>query len=343
MVICSAIPLPFGEGIGGGLESRPKDPLPALPLRPASRTRHAPGGPAGPAPACGVLMGALRGGGSLCALTVALVFVAGCPPPPGVPPSSRREAIERVNSNLGQIVQPLQYNGWVSFKFRDDRGRMHAFDLNEARLIYAPPQLLLFDVRSGLVGTVAQFGSNDKQYWLWIDVPDYRKLWRGAWRHVSVAGEQKLPIPPNELFDALMLRPLPESLEGGQLPLLRVAGENCWLLFVRLGAGGQPIGYREIRLAPQPPYQPLEVIDRLPDGELIMNAQLTDYQRIGAAGPFTARRYVVRWPQHAAEMRLDITGAKFRSNLPEDLFASPEHWQGEIEEIDDAAEGVGHP
>lgn len=277
------------------------------------------------------------------ALTVALVFIAGCPPPAAVPPSSRREAIERVNSNLGRIEQPLQYNGWVSFKFRDERGQMHSFDLNEARLIYAPPQSLLFDVRSSLAGTVAQFGSNDKQYWLWIDVPDFRKLWRGGWQQVSSDGERKLPIPPNELFDALMLRPLAESLEGGQLPLLRIEGENYWLLFVRLGAGGQPIGYREIRLAPREPYQPLEVVDRLPDGELVMNAQLSDYQRIGADGPFTARRYIVRWPQHEAEMRLDIVGAKYRSSLPENLFASPENWQGEVEDIDAAPEGLVHP
>jgi len=277
------------------------------------------------------------------ALVVLVVFIAGCPPPPAVPPTDRREAIERVNSNLGRLDQPLQYNGWVSFKFRDEQGRMHAFDLNEARLVYKPARSLLFDVRSSLAGTVAQFGSNDQQYWFWIDVPDFRKLWRGGWQHVSTDGERKLPIPPNELFDALMLRPLPESLEGGQLPLLRIEGENYWLLFVRLGAGGQPIGYREIRLAPRPPFQPLEVLDHLPDGELLMNAQLSDYQAVGKDGPFTARRYVVRWPQHAAEMRLDITAAKFRPNLPEDLFASPESWQGEVEEIDAAPKGLEHP
>jgi hypothetical protein len=282
------------------------------------------------------------GRGSLV-LTGILVFVAGCPAPPGVPPATRREAIERVNSNLGRIQQPLHCTGWVSFKFRDDNGRMHSFDLNEARLIYRPPQSLLFDVRSTLAGTVAQFGSNAGQYWLWIDVPDFRKLWQGTWQHVSARGERKLPIPPNELFDALLLRPVPESLEGGQLPLLRVEGQDQRLCFVRLGAGGQPIGYREIRLAPQPPYQPSEIVDRLPDGEVLMNAQLSSYQRIGADGPFTARRYVVRWPQHDAEMRLDIAGAKFRPDLPADVFDSPEGWRGEIEDIDAAPEGMDHP
>jgi hypothetical protein len=272
-----------------------------------------------------------------------LLAVTGCVPPPAVPPATRREAIERVNNNLTQIRQPLQYGGWVSFKFRDEAGKLHSFDLNEARLIYSPPQSLLFDVRSSLAGPVAQFGSNDEQYWLWIDVPDFRKLWLGGWQNVSPSSERKLPVPPNELFDALMLRPLPESLEGGQLPLLRIQGEDYRLWFIRLGPGGQPVGWREILLAPRPPYQPLEVIDRLPDGEVLMDAQLTDYTRIGADGPFTARRYVVQWPQHEAEMRLDLNGAKFRPDLPADIFASPTGWRGELEQIDAAPDSAGGP
>jgi hypothetical protein len=281
--------------------------------------------------------------GRVLVLTAVLVGVTGCPPSPGTPPTTRREAIERVNSNVGRIQSPLHCTGWVSFKFRDENGKPHSFDLNEARLIYRAPQSLLFDVRSTLAGTVAQFGANDEQYWLWIDVPDFRKLWHGSWQRLSMSGERKLPIPPNELFDALMLRPLPESLEGGQLPLLRIVGDDHRLWFVRLGAGGQPIGYREIRLAPQPPYQPLEVIDRLPEGQLVMHAELSSYQRAGPDGPYTARRYVVQWPQNDAEMRLDITGAKFRTDLPTELFDSPDGWQGAREDIDAAPEGMVHP
>jgi hypothetical protein len=275
-------------------------------------------------------------------VTTLLVLIAGCVPPPGAPPKSRREALERVNSNLAKIRDPLQYSALVSFSFRDAQGKQHAFNMNEARLIYQPPQALLFDVRS-LAGTVAQFGSNDSQYWVWVDVPDLRKLWWGSWHRVTAGAEQKLPVPPNELLDALMLRPLPESLEGGQLPLLRIAGDDQRLIFVRLGGGGQPIGWREIQLNPRPPHQPLEVVDRTPDGAVVMQAQLMNYERIGPDGPLTPRRYIVAWPLNDAEMRLDILGARFRPDLPREVFDFPANWQGESEEVDARNQGPSQP
>jgi hypothetical protein len=269
-------------------------------------------------------------------------LIAGCPPPAGQPPTCRREALERVNNNLAGLHEPLQCSALVSFQFRDSKGKLHQFIGYEARLFYRPTQSLLFDVRS-LAGTVAQFGSNDERYWVWVDVPDVRKLWWGTWERASLSSARELPVPPNELLDALMLRPLPESLDGGQLPLLRVEGDDHRLVYVRLGAGGQPAGWREVRLDPHAPYQPLEIIDRLPDGELVMHAQLRDYRRIGADGPLTPRRYVVRWPPSDAEMRLDILSAKSRSDLPGEVFEFPAGWQGEIEQIGPSAEAAAGP
>lgn len=270
-------------------------------------------------------------------------LIAGCPPTDGrVPFTTRREALEHVNNNLAQITQPLSCAALVSFKFRGGDERVHAFYMHEARLIFAPPKSLLFDVRT-LAGTAAQFGSNDAQYWLWLDVADLRKLWWGSWHRISALTERKLPVPPNELLDALLLRPLPEALEGGQLPVLRAEEGDYRLIFMRLGGGGQPTGWREVRFDTRPPYQPVEIVDRTPDGEIAMRAQLMNYQRVGAEGPLTPRRYVVVWPANEAEMRLDILSAKFRSELPEGTFDFPANWQGESEEIDALAGGASQP
>ncbi len=261
------------------------------------------------------------------------VVLSGCPAPPAQPPASRREALERVNDNLTRLNRPLQCSALVSFKFRDADGKLHSFLGHEAGLVFMPPQSLRFDVRS-LAGSVAQFGSNEAQYWLWVDVPDARKLWWGSWHRVGQPTSRRLPVPPNELLDALMLRPLPESLDGGQLPLLRVDGQDHRLVYVRLGSGGQPVGWREIRLDPRPPYQPIEVMDRLPDGQLVLHAQLSDYRMVGADGPLTPRRYVICWPDSQAELRLDILWARLRPDLGQDLFEFPAGWRGESEEID---------
>ncbi len=268
------------------------------------------------------------------------LLLTGCPevPPTGPqprPPATRGEALARVNENLARIESPLHCSGLVSFKLRDERGRVHSVNLNEARLLFRPPQDLLFDVRA-LTGTVAQFGSNDERFWLWLEAPDLRRLWWGSWNRVGDAG-RRLPVPPNELLDALMLRPLPERLEGGLLPTA-VQGDAYHLIFTRLGAGGQPSGSREVRFDSRPPFMPVEIIDRLPDGEVIMHARLGSYQPVGRDGPLTPRRYVVDWPRDEAQMRLDISAARFRDELDDAVFEFPADWKGAVTDIDSPGE-----
>ena len=278
---------------------------------------------------------------TLIALAAGLALSAGCQPRVTcVAPASRREALERVNVNITRLHHPLSCSAIVSFRLRDADGRPHAFVGHEARLIYEAPQSLFFDVRAALGASVARFGSNTDYYWLWVDVPDVRKMWWGSWAPADPDAVRKLPVPPDELLDALMLRPLPESLEGGQLPLLRIDKADHRLIFVRRGMSGQPAGWREIRLDPCEPYLPREIIDRTPEGEVAMHAQLGSYRRVGSDGPLTPRRYVVRWPLSDAEMRLDIVSARFRPDLPDGVFDFPADWQGDVEALD--APPFGH-
>lgn len=267
------------------------------------------------------------------ALLVLLAFNAGCPrPPQAIEPRDAREALSRVNDNLARIDQPLQYKALASFRFRDADGRDRRFLMHEASLVFAPVRDLLFDVRS-LVGVVAQFGSNDERYWVWIE-PEVRKLWYGNWDRLEDGRRCRLPLPPDDLLDVLLLRPLPAVLDGGLRPLLRKVDGDHRLLFVRLGADGQPNGLREILLDRCEPYQPREIIDRLPDGQVQMHAYLARYRRVGDDGPLTPRKYIVYWPLDKAEMRLDVTRARFRPDLPPEVFEFPAEWQGDMERVD---------
>ncbi len=269
------------------------------------------------------------------ALWAAALLAVGCNGPQKNcdPPTGRLEAVARVNDNLSRIDTALYAKALVSFRFRDADGKRRSFDGKDARLIYIPPQSLLFSVQS-LGGTVAEFGSTDERYWVWIDVPDVRKLWFGHWANAGRPDLRSLPVPPDELFDALMLRPLRHA--GGLLPVLRVAGEDYRLIFTRVDNRGHPVSYREVQVDPCEPYQPTEVVDRSPDGQILMHARLSNYKRIGPDGPYTPRRYVVEWPLNDAQMRLDVMSAKFRPDLTPDAIAFPEGWRGDIEEIDRA-------
>ena len=264
---------------------------------------------------------------------VLLICIAGCVDArEKIAPQNEREALARVNQNLVGIDQPLQYKALASFSFRDANGRDRRFIGHEAALIFAPPQYLRFDVRS-LAGVVAQFGSNDERYWVWIE-PELEKLWWGYWDRIDAT--EQLILPPDDLLDVLMLRPLPSALAGDLRPLLRKTGDEHQLLFIRLNDDNQPCGLREIRLDPFQPYQPLEIIDRLPDGRIQMQAYLSQYRRVGDDGPYTARKYVVYWPLNKSELRLDVTQAVFRPELPLEIFTFPSEWQGEVEQLDAA-------
>jgi len=254
-----------------------------------------------------------------------------------VPPRDGFEALERIRVNLARFAETpeqaprvLYCAAVVSFSFREAHGTRRGFVGHDALLIFRPPRCLLFDVKS-LTGVIAEVGSNDERYWVWVE-PDVRKLWWGYWKNAAdIRG--RLPIPPAELLDALMLRPLPLRSEKTLSPLLRIEGEDHRVLIVRLEEGGRATGWREIRLQPRPPYQPLAITDRLEDGRVVMSAELSGYQPVGADGPLIPRRYVVRWPMDGAELRLDIVRARFRPEL-EDFCEFPLQWQGESEQVD---------
>lgn len=276
--------------------------------------------------------------GSVLLCTALLSGLTGCPPSSarGVAPESRREALQRVNENLVRLTEPISAPAFASFEFVDAAGRQRTLIGYEARIFFRPPNLLLVEVRS-LTGTVAQFGANTEKYWALVDLPDLKRLWYGTWRAPRGLPQVDLPIPPADLLDALMLRPLPETVDGGLLPVLRLEGDDHRLLFMRVALGGQPSGWREFRLDPAPPYQPLEIVDRDAEGRVLMNARLANYERIGPDGPYTPRSYHVIWPDRA-EMRLTVTGVRWRPDLPLAAFDFPEGWQHERIAID-AREG----
>lgn len=256
------------------------------------------------------------------------------------PPRSRDDALLRINQNLAQIDEVLDYKGLVSFRFRDAEDRVQRIPPTDARVFFHPDRELQFNVRHGLAGTVAQFGSNAARYWLWIDYEETRRLWHGAWARIAAGYASTLAIPPNELLDALMLRPLATVPDHCTPARLEKRGLHYWLVYDRLASNGEVVGTRAIRLKNLEPCQPCEVIDRLADGRVVLRAKLSHYRRVGPDGPYTARAYVVTWPLDDAQLRFDVHAAKFRPDLTElreDLFEFPAGWQGEVEGLDTAS------
>lgn len=268
-----------------------------------------------------------------------LSVLTGCPDGSrdiGPPPRDARDALQRVNDNLAGLIDPLYCNCVATFHFRDENGQKRTFLAHPTTLIFAGPRSLYMDIKS-LAGSVARIGSNAERYWLWIDLPERRQLYWGAWSRVAELRPERVEFPPSDLLDALMLRPLPE--QAGASPWLRIEQHDWRLSYLQTDDAGRAKRIREIVLDVRPPFMPVRIVDRLPDGRVAMDAELGNYQRVGADGPFTARRYVIRWPLNEAELRLDVERAKLRPDQPPfDRF--PDDWVGPIECLDDGADAA---
>lgn len=266
------------------------------------------------------------------------VLLCGCPPQNGgVPPRDAREAMARIESNYAKVRGALAASALVSARLRDADGRDHRFIAQSASLAYEKPRCLYFDIKNTLGGSVARIGSNAERYWMWVDVPEARRLWWGSWRAMEEGAARRMAIPPDQLLDVLLLAAPPDAVGGGLHPLLEIRGHEQRLLFLALDEDGWPYAQREMTLDPRPPYLPLRIVDFDATGGVRLDAELGGYAPLDEAGadaPHVPRRYVVRWPVEQSELRVDLQRVRYRTNeLPFCEF--PKSWNGEVESLDE--------
>lgn len=277
----------------------------------------------------------------------AAAALVGCAcPTPGAPPRDAHEALTRIDDNFAKLTAAVQCEAIVSTSFRDDRGILRQFIAHPATLVFEPPRCLAFEIRSTLGPPVARLGSDDERYWMYVELADRRKLWWGTWSAAEAGQARRLQIPPDQILDALLLRPLPGRLDDEALPLLDVSGDDARLLYVAENAWGRTYKRREVTLNDCPPYLPKRIVDRLPDDSVVMDATFAQYKPIEGAPPaqaaFVARKYVVYWWDHGvrSELRVDLGRASLRDD--ETPFCRfPSGWKGEVERLDASADPQG--
>ncbi len=282
-----------------------------------------------------------RFGAASALACLALIGAVGCPPShfDVLPARAAREAMDRITDNAARIRGPVVGSpALVSFRFRDASGRDRRIVGQQATVIFEAPRCLYFDVKS-VAGSIAHIGSSDERFWMWIDLPDQRKLWWGTWEALR-AGRARTPaVPPQNLLDALALTPLPQTIHDGLAPILIAQGVERVLLFQRTDAQGWPYVAREVRLDPSPPNLPIEIVDRRRDGAITLRATLSGFQPIrgGDAPPaYAARNFVLSWPTDNAEMRLDLADVRYRTSDVE-FCRFPDGWTGDVDALDEPA------
>ncbi len=274
-----------------------------------------------------------------------LVLLAGCAAPQirYAPPAETREVVTAILDNARRLSGTLYGKpALVSFRFRDEQGRDRRFIGHPAVLLFRPPRCLRLEVRSSLGPVVARIGSNDQRYWAWVDAGDLKKLWWGSWDALESGRARSFYIPPDDLLDVLLLRrsaAMGEPDEHGDLrvgPLLEYRGRQRWLIVQKLGPDAMPAVRRIMRLRDRPPHLPVRIIDYTADGRVWMDATLGGYARPAGDphGPWLARRFVLRWPQRQAELRLDLLRVRLRT-LDVPFCRFPARFAGQIESLDE--------
>jgi len=266
-------------------------------------------------------------------------LAAGCAAPQFLPPAETRTALQKVNARFAALDGPLYGEGLISVRFRDDTGRTQQAIAQPATLIFEAPRCLYLDVKSALAGTFARLGANDERYWLWVDSPDLRKLYWGTWDALAEGRSRPLPVPPDQLLDSLLLRPLPERLGYSVRALGWKTLAGVELVYLLEDDLGWPYQRRVVRIPSGAAGEPSEIVDYDAQGRVVLNATLRGYRPLGdgtAAGWRYAHSYVLTWPTLDAEIRLDLSALKRRTNdLPFCDF--PRRFNGEIELLDEPA------
>ena len=245
-----------------------------------------------------------------------LVALAGCPPPHELPPPpqlNRGQAVEFVNRNNALIESAVQAKRvTASGQFTDEKGNRHNYNL-EGGILYLRPHYLYFDLRQ-LGQTVMRFGSNDLEYWLWIQ-PERDTLWWGTYAGLESGDPAAIPIRPDLLIEALGLNVLPEGPEANRNVLYRIMGEHNQLLWAERGADGSAHLGREYWLDRRPPHLIRKILSRDAEGRLTFYAELDDHQPLRDAGALAAHRITLHWAETDSVMRMRIGHWKARDGV----------------------------
>ena len=247
------------------------------------------------------------------ALLMMLVGLAGCPPRPPVDPEppirpqrhrSQDEIVRTIRDNERKLDQALwSSNVKVVARFTDEKGTSHPYNL-EGSLLFQRPRNLLINLRPGIGDNVMQVGSNDREYWAWIE-PELARMWWGRHENTGKACSQDVLINPSELVAAMGIG-LPGPNSGLIGPILKSGNNSDLLDYARNTSSGAIRLVQEYRVMREPPFLVEVVIFFDARGTKMMTAHLTDYKPAWDGGPLLAHKISIDWPKDGNKLNMAV-------------------------------------
>ena len=262
----------------------------------------------------------------LIALSIAVV--TGCPPlpkprpKPEPPPRTDAEIIAAVEANSALLDRPLYSNSvQVTARFKDADGKERVFNL-ESNFFLEKPRNLRMDLRPAIGDQAMQIGSNDEDYWFWIE-PDLGLMRWGRHRHVGKSCTGSAIIRPDQLVACLGLGSV-RSPEVGLIGPARVYGSKYdKLRYWRPGPNGTYFVDREYWIERVEPYLIRVVVFRGRFGKRATTAFLDDYRPAWEGGPLAPHAVSIFWPADDAKFTMKVGRYSRAENVAPGAYRRP--------------------
>lgn len=222
------------------------------------------------------------------------------------PPRELPDIVSSIEANAARVDRPLWAgNVSVTARVKDDRGKRHSYNL-EGSLLFDKPRNLRMDLRPGIGDQVMGLGSNDEDYWIWIE-PEVKAMHWGRHRYADRPCARSAGIRVDQLVGALGLGGLPSAADGLSGPTRRDGKKHDILEYRR--SGGVAVD-REYWVSRAPPYQIHLVNFRDAQRRIVMSAMLEDYEPAWQGGPLVPRTVSMIWPQDDGKFTMRVSRLK---------------------------------
>ncbi len=254
-------------------------------------------------------------------LGIILAGTGGCPPPPEPPRRALGEIVSAIEGNAAKLNSPLWASDvQVKARVTDKEGRQHVQNL-DGHMLFEKPRRLLLQLSPPIGDPIMQIGSNDDEFWVWVEA-DINRMWWGKYRHLGKPCADDMFVRPDELLTAIGIGGLPkESSLHGPAPARGRRHDILYYLCPRVEGGWT---LREYRVGRLPPYQIELIVSRDLRGDVEMSALLQDYRLAWEGGPYVPGVINVLWPRSGDTFTLWINNpARPQSPIMPTVFDRP--------------------
>ena len=228
--------------------------------------------------------------------------------------------IARVNRNAAGMDFLLKGGGVTASGEFEHSDKRESFEFHGALLYRRPKNLYLkLDHVSGTL----EAGSNEREFWLWEKFQSPRYSW-GRHDMMGTDFDADLPLRPDLLAEILGLGDLPKKTTGPRGPSMWVGPNTYELMFFDYDAEDQQHLVKTIDIDRRAPFLVRSVVYFRPNGKPMMQAELSEYEKIEGSDVLAPRKIRIKWLPDRGWVDLTFTTMlRFESSGASKLFRSP--------------------